>query len=455
MADVKQCDINLERTVLSSLMLVPDAIHQVVDVLKAPEVFYKPQHQMIYAAMLGLYRADQPIDTMMLIDALRKSKKLNDVGGDLEVIDIATEAVSAANIEHHALIIMQYYLARNVARLGSDVLQSASEPGVDSVQLLDEVQQKLDDLNNQVSRKSEISWKEILKLVSDSVYELSDSPDGIQGVPTGLTVIDQKIAGFKGGELIILAARPGMGKTAMAALWSMNCAKHLGAVGFLSLEMTNVQLGKRLLALETEYLHANHLYKHGLKNEKEQQEFERLITATEDLPLHIIPKPGMNVFECRLEARRLKQKFDIQMLVVDYLQLMSGAGNNRNANREQVVSEVSRELKKISLELDIPVVALSQLSRAVENRGDKRPLLSDLRESGSIEQDADIVCFLYRDEYYGIMHDAQGNSTEGKCEFIVAKHRNGKLGPVDVGFDDNRVKFHNLDAMHAEYPPFP
>lgn len=451
MADVKQCDIALERVVLGSLLLDADAMLQVSGVLKSPEVFYKPAHQQIFAVMQGLHRADQPIDLMTVITGLRNAKQLDDMGGEAEIVAIQMEATGSANIEHHGLILMQYYLARNVAKLGSDVLKAASEPGVDSVQLLDEVQQKLDDLNNQVSRKSEVTWKEILKLISDSVHELSENPDGIQGVATGLHAVDEKIGGFKGGELIILAARPGMGKTAMAALWSMTCAKNLGAVGFLSLEMTNVQLGKRLLALETEYLHANHLYKHGLKNEAEYTEFDRLITATQDLPLHIIPKPGMNVYECRLEARRLKQKFDIQMLVVDYLQLMSGAGNTRNANREQVVSEVSRELKKISLELDIPVIALSQLSRAVENRGDKRPLLSDLRESGSIEQDADIVCFLYRDEYYGIMHDAQGNSTEGRCEFIVAKHRNGKLGPVDVGFDDNRVKFHNLE----QYPAFP
>lgn len=449
--------VDLEELVLGGLLLEEGAqADTVFGILRESEVFYRESHQLIYAALLEMYQQKNPIDIKLAAKYLREKKQLDQVGGEYVLVKLATSVSSTANIKHYCYIILQQSVKRDLIQLGQEAAQQAYDEASDSLELHEQLSKKLSALDAKLlAQQKHLTWPEIQELITKDVEELTKARDegGMLGIPSGLHAIDEVVGGWLPGELIILAARPGMGKTAMVVKWAVSAAAMGIPVGIMQLEMTHVQFGKRVLAVESETLHANQLYKHGLTKDSHWSAYTSVIDKTRDYPLHIIPKPGMSINDCMLEARRMYKENGIRLLIIDYLQLMSGSGSGRVHNREQEISEVSRKLKQLSLELQIPVIALSQLSRAVETRGGgKRPMLSDLRESGSIEQDADFVGFIYRPDYYGIQELEDGSPAEGKCEFIIAKHRTGANGTCLVGFNANRVKFHNLDEVQEGEP---
>lgn len=437
-------NVEIEKAVLGALMVYSDCRAEVISLVQNPAVFYKPQYGIIYQTILSMYKEDKPIDMLTVVAELKVKGELEAVGGEAEILDLYAKEQGANHVDYWCRILLQHYIKRELIKLSGDLIDRGLSDDSDIFELLAGYQRTLDLLDSQLHSTSSESWQEILQLIQKDVEAISNREDGeLVGISTGLTELDKYNGGWRGGELIILAARPGMGKTAMAVKWLVSALAQGIPCVYFQLEMSSVQFGKRILAVEAENLHANQLYKHGLKKESHWKGFFDVVTKTENYPLHVVPKPGLNVYECTAEARRLKKKYGIGLVVVDYLQLMSGTGNGKSSNREQEISEVSRQLKALSLELDLPVIALSQLSRAVETRGgDKRPRLSDLRESGSIEQDADAVYFLYRPDYYG--YDGE---FAGECEIIGAKHRNGGTGTVSVGFDSNKVRFCNSEDL--------
>ena len=437
----------LEQHIIGAIISDPGSHATIFSELQEPEIFYSPQMQAIFTSAQKLTTTDQDIDLMSLTEQLKLDNKMQEIGGEYELVKLM-QNYTGGNIEQHALILKQYWIKRKLMQMGQMLQSESSKESADAFHMLDTFRKQYDAIDQELERVRVKTWSETLDEVYQDVKDLSESSSGLVGQSTGLQEIDNITGGLIPGELIILAARPGMGKTAMAVKWATTAAAGGKPTAVFQLEMSNKQFAKRVLALESEHLHANQLYKHGLRTERDWQNFTDVISQTQDYPLHVVPKPGMSVYDCMIEARRLKSKHNIGLIIVDYLQLMGGTAKHRNSNREQEISEVSRNLKKLALELDIPVVALSQLSRAVETRGgNKKPLLSDLRESGSIEQDADEVLFLYRPAYYGI-EDQDGVDVSRSCEVIIAKHRNGSLGSVWVGFDDNKVKFRNLNQIN-------
>ncbi|NDE61170.1 MAG: replicative DNA helicase, partial [Cyclobacteriaceae bacterium] len=414
---------DLEEAVLGALMLEKDALTSVIDILKV-ESFYKEGHKAIFQAILDLFTESQPIDLLTVTTQLRKNGTLEIAGGAFYITELTSKVSSAANIEFHARIITEQSIKRELIQIASEIQRDAFEETTDVFELLDGMEQSL----------FEISEKNIRKNYSD------------------MRSIMREAIGWQKSDLIIIAARPAMGKTAFVLSVLRNAAvDHNRPVAIFSLEMSSIQLVNRLISSEAE-LDAEKIKKGTLAD----HEWAQLVHKTSRLskaPLFVDDTPALSILELRAKCRKLKAQHDIQMIVVDYLQLMSGdAKGSFGGNREQEIASISRALKKIAKELSIPVIALSQLSRAVETRGgDKRPQLSDLRESGAIEQDADLVMFLYRPEYYGITEDEGGASTAGVGEVIVAKHRNGSLDTVKLRFIGRYTKFTDLD-MGMGYP---
>ncbi|HNL06119.1 MAG TPA: replicative DNA helicase, partial [Chitinophagales bacterium] len=441
--------IELEEAVLGGMMLDRDAVTEVVDMLK-PDSFYLEKHQHIYAAMHDLFLKSQPIDILTVTEQLRKNGKLEEVGGPVYVTMLTHRVGSTANIEHHARIVSERFILRELIKNANEIIKDSYEETSDVFEVLDKAEQGLFQITEKNLRRS---YEDMGKLVAQAIKQLETlkgHEDGVVGVPSGLVALDRITSGWQQSDLIIVAARPAMGKTAMTLSIARNAAVEFRkAVAFFSLEMSAVQLVNRLISAETG-IPAEKL-KRGNLTDYEWIELTTKVERLAEAPIYIDDTPAINIFELRAKCRRLKMQHDIQMVVVDYLQLMSGGGGDRtkmSGNREQEISMISRSLKSIAKELNIPVIALSQLSRAVENRGgDKRPQLSDLRESGSIEQDADMVIFLYRPEYYGFDVDEEGNSSKGVAEIIIAKHRNG---PTDTAKCVLFPKTPNLQIWIAE-----
>ena len=440
--------IELEEAVLGGMMLDRDAVTEVVDMLK-PDSFYLEKHQHIYAAMHDLFLKSQPIDILTVTEQLRKNGKLEEVGGPVYVTMLTHRVGSTANIEHHARIVSERFILRELIKNANEIIKDSYEETSDVFEVLDKAEQGLFQITEKNLRRS---YEDMGKLVAQAIKQLETlkgHEDGVVGVPSGLVALDRITSGWQQSDLIIVAARPAMGKTAMTLSIARNAAVEFRkAVAFFSLEMSAVQLVNRLISAETG-IPAEKL-KRGNLTDYEWIELTTKVERLAEAPIYIDDTPAINIFELRAKCRRLKMQHDIQMVVVDYLQLMSGGGGDRtkmSGNREQEISMISRSLKSIAKELNIPVIALSQLSRAVENRGgDKRPQLSDLRESGSIEQDADMVIFLYRPEYYGFDVDEEGNSSKGVAEIIIAKHRNGPTDTAKVRFISQNAKFTDLDS---------
>ncbi|KAB1062651.1 replicative DNA helicase [Salibacter halophilus] len=435
--------VDLEEAVLGALMLEKEAVNDVIDVL-SKESFYKEVHQKIYGAILTLFAESKPIDILTVTEQLRTNGELELVGGPYYISQLTNRVASAANIEFHARIISQKHIQRELIRISSETIKDAYDETTDVFDLLDKAESSLFKVAEGNIRKNYDSMTELIQQAIKQVEDLSHKTDGVSGIPTGFHDLDRVTSGFQPSDMVVLAARPGMGKTAFVLSLARNTAVEFNhPVAVFSLEMSSLQLVNRLIASETE-LSAEKLKK-GQLQDHEWQQLHAKIGKLADAPIFIDDTPALSVFELRAKCRRLKAQHDIQMVIIDYLQLMTAGGEK--GNREQEISTISRSVKSIAKELNVPIIALSQLSRAVETRGgDKKPQLSDLRESGAIEQDADMVMFIYRPEYYGITTDEAGESVEGMGEIIIAKHRNGALENIHLKFIANLAKFANLET---------
>ncbi len=444
--------VDLEEAVLGSVMLEKDALSTVIDAL-SPEAFYKESHQKIYAAIHRLFTKSEPVDILTVTSELKSSGELELVGGSYYITQLTNRVASTANIEFHARIITQKYIQRELIRISSMIIKDAFEETTDVFELLDKAEQNLFSVSEKNFRRD---YDSMQSLVSSAIKEIASAREhegSMRGVPSGFTNVDRITAGWQKSDLVILAARPGMGKTAFVLSMARNIAVDFNKpVAFFSLEMSSIQLVTRLISSESE-LPADKLKKGNLENH-EWEQLNSKIAKLIEAPLFIDDTPALSIFELRAKCRRLKAQHDIQMIVIDYIQLMTTGGDNKMGNREQEISTISRSLKSLAKELNVPVITLSQLNRSVETRaGSKRPLLSDLRESGAIEQDADLVLFIYRPEYYKIDVDEEGNSTEGMAELIVAKHRNGALADIKLRFVGKFARF--TDYESAEVMPNP
>ena len=444
--------IELEEAVLGALMLEKDALTNVIDILKV-ESFYKESHKVIFQAILDLFTESQPIDLLTVTSQLRKNGALEVAGGAFYVTELTSKVASAANIEYHARIITEQSIKRELIRIASTIQKDAFEDTTDVFELLDSMEHSLFEISEKNIRKNYADMRSILRDAMTELEARKNQKDGLTGVPSGFTALDRVTSGWQKSDLVIIAARPAMGKTAFVLSVLRNAAvDHNRPVAIFSLEMSSVQLVNRLISSEAE-LDSEKIKKGTLAD----HEWAQLVHKTAKLskaPLFVDDTPALSILELRAKCRKLKAQHDIQMVVVDYLQLMSGDSKGGfGGNREQEIASISRALKKIAKELSIPVIALSQLSRAVETRGgDKRPQLSDLRESGAIEQDADMVMFLYRPEYYGITEDEGGASTAGGGEVIIAKHRNGSVDNIKLRCIGRYTKFTDLDGGMG-FPP--
>ncbi len=441
---------DLEEAVLGAIMLEKNAFDAVVEIIK-PECFYVEAHQRIFRAMQGLANKSQPIDILTVAEELRFREELDIIGGAYYVTKLTNTVVSSANIEAHARIILQKFIQRELIRISGEIIGDAYEDSTDVFDLLDDAESKLFEITNQHLRKNVETIDSVLVKTIQRIEDLRKKGEDVTGVPSGFSHLDKVTYGWQNTDLIILAARPAVGKTAFALNLARNAVMHPTKptpVALFSLEMSAGQLVQRILAAESE-IWLEKIARGKLQEHEMKQLYTRGIQRLAQAPLFINDTPALNIFELRAQCRRLKNKHDIGLIIIDYLQLMSGTGENRTANREQEISNISRNLKGLAKELNVPIIALSQLSRAVEQRGTKEgnrvPQLSDLRESGAIEQDADMVMFLYRPEYYDVTQSAEGENIKGLTEVKIAKHRNGSLETIKLKALLHIQKFTNWD----------
>jgi replicative DNA helicase len=423
-------DLQAEASVLGALLIDPEAVIEVSEVVNA-ESFYDPNHVKIFAAMMELYEQRQPIDVVTVTNLLKKKKELKTVGGSAAIASLSTATSTSANAVHYARIISESAMRRVMISAGGVIAEQAFDETKDTRDILDSVEQQIFGLSQKQGRQAFLPIKETLADSFERIDELQKSGGELRGLGTGLKDLDNILAGLQKSNLIILAARPGMGKTAL----SLSIAQHVAVhekkkIGIFSLEMSREELVDRMLVAQAD------IEAWKLKTGRlDQQDFLKISDAMgvlAEADIFIDDTPGLSIYEMRTKARRLMMEHEINMLVVDYLQLASGRTKD---NRVQEVAEISQGLKNIARELKIPVLALSQLSRAVESRGEKIPQLSDLRESGSIEQDADVVMFLYRKD----------DDLREAVSIKIAKHRNGPVGDVDLYFRGGRMKFYGLE----------
>lgn len=439
--------VDFEEVVLGAMMLEKDAINAVIDLL-SPEVFYKDVHQIIFSAIKELFTKSEPIDILTVTNQLKTMGELDTVGGPYYISQLTNRVVSAANIEYHARIILQKYIQRQLILISSETIKAAYEDTTDVFDLLDTAENNLFQISENILKKSHDKMPDLVRMAISEIEAAKNSSASLRGVPSGYTELDRITQGWQKSDLIILAARPSMGKTAFALNMARNAAVDFNKpIAFFSLEMSSVQLVTRLISSETS-LTADKL-RSGNLEEYEWEQLSSKVTPLVNAKLYIDDTAQLSVFDLRAKCRRLKQQHDIQMIFIDYLQLMTTKGD-KAGNREQEISTISRSLKSLAKELQVPVLALSQLSRNVESRaGSKKPILSDLRESGAIEQDADMVVFIYRPEYYGL-NDENNESAKGKAIINIAKHRNGKLGDVELKFVGQYARFEDPEATYTK-----
>lgn len=439
--------VEVERSVLGAILIDNQALPGIIEILKG-DCFYDIKNQIIYEAMLSLFEANEPVDTITLYNELRKNGKINEVGGVEYLGRLTNEVSSSANVDYYARIVLEKSILRKLISTSGEIANMAFTGNEDVFDILDSAEAKIFQI-------SEDGYKESYKTMDKAVKEAIEHIEAIHSqdlskiaVPTGLYELDALLGGFQRTDLIILAARPAMGKTAFALSVARNAAVDSRVpIAIFSLEMATLQLVTRLICSEAK-INA-HSVRTGNFKPEEGPRISRTAHKLSQAPIYIDDTPGQTVLEIRAKCRRLKIERNIGLIIIDYLQLMSSSG--RMESREREISTISRSLKGLAKELNVPVIALSQLNRAVESRGDKRPMLSDLRESGSIEQDADVVLFLYRPEAYGITTDTDGSSTEGVGEVIIAKQRNGPTGTARVRFIKDYARYDNLDVFYSEY----
>ena len=431
-------NVDAEQSVLGSLLIDRDAIIQVAPVIKADD-FYQPSHGQIYQAVIDLYDRKQPTDIVTLSDELARQERLDGVGGVAYLASLASAVPTSVHAEYYARIVERTATLRRLIDAGTRVVGVAYQDGIETADALDQAEQAIFDVSQRrVSRGFE-SIKDVLEVLFDEMHE---SGGRVLGVPTGFSDLDRVLGGLQKSDLIIIAARPSIGKTALALSIAYNASvHHRRTVGFISLEMSAQQIGQRLMSMETGV--NSHRLRLSQITDAEWEKMSRAFGKLSETQLFIDDSGGASVSDVRTRARRLQAEHGLDLLIVDYLQLMQA---RRSDNRVQEISEISRGLKQLARELNIPVVALSQLSRAVESRSDHQPLLSDLRESGSIEQDADVVMLMYREEKYDKQTDKKGIA-----EINIAKHRNGATALVRLRFFEETTRFADLE-MYREEP---
>ncbi len=453
-ADVKPPSVpEIEAAVLGAMMIEKEAVPKALELLSS-ESFYSKAHQLIYDAMVSLFESGEPIDTVTLYEELKKRNQLDEVGGAVYLSKLSQNISSAANIEYHSKIIVEKQILRGLITAAHDIAKTAYEGSNDAFDILDDAERKIFEITESHLSKSYLGMDRAVRDAMEYIETIHSNTTQKFAVPTGFYELDEILGGFQKSDLIIIAARPSMGKTALALTLARNAAiEHKVPVGIFSLEMATMQLIIRMICAEAR-INA-HLVRTGKLPHSEAPKLSRTVHRLTEAPIFVDDTPAQTVLEIRAKARRLKAEKNVGMIIIDYLQLMQGPA--KAESREREISHISRSLKSLAKELNIPVIALAQLNRAVETRTDKRPQLSDLRESGSIEQDADVVMFLNRPEYYGIEKDENGDSLEGVAEVIIGKQRNGPTGTVKLSFIKEYARFENL--AHArqieEYASLP
>lgn len=431
--------VDVEQAILGAILIDPDAINKSMDVIDE-NCFYKPSHQILMETFMEMSAKNEPIDMITVTQELKRKGKLEAVGGAVYVSELTSKVSTSANIEYHSRIVLEKYILRTVITVASDLAKDAYDGESDAFDLLDKAEQKLFQVSSERLRLGAQSIGTVITQTLERLESIHGKHDGITGVGSGFVDLDKMTSGFQPSDLIILAARPSMGKTSFALTSALRTAiKDKNGVLIFSLEMSSRQLVERMLCSEARV--DAHALRTGRLPENEWPKLSRAAGRLSEANIYIDDTPGLSIMELRAKARRLKMEKNIKMIVVDYLQLVHGPKNAQS--REQEISAISRSLKALAKELDVPVMALSQLSRAVEARNPKRPMLSDLRESGAIEQDADVVMFIYRPEFYGEKETEDGQPAEGMAEVIVGKHRNGPIGTAVLQFNKQFASFEN------------
>ena len=454
--------VEVERSVLGSMLIDKEAVPKVLELLD-PASFYDPTHQKIYEAMTGLFEKGDPVDTVTVVEELRRRGKFNAAEDPVTLTDLTMGISSAANVEYHARIVLEKALLRSLITASSEITTRAFSDAEDALDLLDEAEGKIFQISERRLKKSFTPIKKAVHETFELLESLHGKHSGITGVPTGFPKLDEITGGFQSSDLLIVAGRPSQGKTAFALSIARNAALHKDkktAIAIFSLEMSERQLIIRMLSSEARV--NAHLLRTGKLMDEQWAKLSRNAGRLSEAKIFIDDSAALSILELRAKARRLKAEQNIGMVVVDYLQLIQGPKSAESRERE--ISTISRSLKALAKELNIPVVALSQLNRAVESRTDRRPMLADLRESGAIEQDADVVLFVHRPETYGIntVKDEEGleMSSEGLAEIIIGKQRNGPTGIVRLQFHKEYAGFdarapHSFDALVPPVPALP
>lgn len=429
----------IEESVLGALILDQDALSNSIDIIR-PEYFYSEENATIFRVISHLFAEGKPVDILTVSESLKKNGSLEAVGGNYKLVSLTSRITSAAHIEYHVRLLSEKYIQRELIRVSTETLRDAYDETSDVLDLLDKTETKFLEINDSNFNSDILGMDTLVRNTIMDIEKNQTLAENASGLLTGFRTLDNKIGGFQKGTLVILAARPAMGKTALAINIARNMAVDFHKpVAIFSLEMTASELTSRLISAETS-IEGRKFKANGKLSEAEKEYIREKTNSLVKAPIYIDDNPGLTIFELRAKCRRLKQKYDIQMVFIDYLQLMQGGDAVKSGNREQEISYISRQLKALSKELSIPILALSQLSRAVETRGgSKKPVLSDLRESGAIEQDADIVMFIYRPAYYG----EGGEDDERLAKVIIAKHRAGETGEADLNFINQYVRFEN------------
>ena len=434
--------IEAEEAILGAILVNPASLGRIVELIR-PESFYKPSHKLIYGAVLDLFRKNEPIDIVTVSEYLRNQDKLESAGGRAYINDLALNVVTTANVEYYAKIVRDKEIKRELINAGSEIV-SMSYESENTDNVLDDAQKLIFNIASQKVTTDLVPIQDLVVSSYEMIEQRYNNKDDLVGIPTDFYDLDSKTSGLQKSDLIILAARPSMGKTSFALNLAQNVAiKAKKAVAVFSLEMSKQQLTKRMLCSEAEVD-----TQRVTTGNMQPNDWKKLLDAMErlsDAKIYIDDTPGVTATDIKAKCRRLMmEEKELGLVVIDYLQLMEGGGNPNDRNQQ--ISAISRSLKGLARELDVPIIALSQLSRGVESRTDKRPMLSDLRESGAIEQDADIVMFIYRDEYY----NKDDVNNKGKAELIVAKHRNGPTGTIELLFQSNITKFKNKTTAQTD-----
>ena len=438
-------NIEAERAVLGSLMIDPDAIIKVANYLR-PEDFFRERHAWLYEAMRTLNERREPLDFVTIVDELERRERLEEIGGPAYLTDLIASTPTALYVDHYARIVERTAVLRRLIAAAGKIAELAYDESQEVDEVVDRAEQIIFGISESRIHRDLTPIRAIMSRVVDRIDFLSRNQDTLMGVPTGFTMLDRLLGGLQKSDLVILAARPAMGKTSFCLSIAQNAAKRHGTrVAFFSLEMSNDQLVQRLLAMETGI--DSHRLRLGNIHEEEWPILLEAANMLANTHIFIDDTPAASVNDIRTKARRLYAEDGIDLIIIDYMQLMTGqsGGSGRNENRQQEISYISRSLKTLARELNVPVIALSQLSRAVESRSDKRPMLSDLRESGSIEQDADVVLFIYREDYY-----IEDTDRQNIADILVTKHRHGATGTVSLYFRKELTQFRDLETQRTE-----